>query len=131
MGWVPPNPHAIPGGSPLIIIPNTLKAAAPEGTITVTDQKSELKIFSNGTATLNGNVKDIANVLGKVVLNNYSKSSHLKLNECIMIVCTSGFAYTIDWIGKGVLQDDLMPEPLFWEEFKMEFERYCKMKAFL
>ena len=128
--WIT-NPNVIPGGSALIVIPNTLKRSAPEGTIIVTDQKSELKIFSNGTATINGSVKDVANVLGKIVLNDYSKSSYLKLNECIIIVCTSGFAYTIDWTGKGVLQDDLMPKPLFWDEFKMEFERYCKLKVFL
>jgi len=81
--------------------------------------------------TIRGNTKHAAFALAKYVLDEKGGAVGVEYNRCVKIKCKPGSPYTIEWLGLGILQDDAFPEPKFWEEFKIEFERVCNLKAFI
>lgn len=93
---------------------------------------SKIKIYNNGILIVKGNIKNAAFALSKQILNDRGKATSIEYNRCIKIKCKPGKPFTIEWVGEGILPDgDVFPEPKFWEEFKQEFERFCKLKAFI
>lgn len=92
---------------------------------------TKLRIYSNGILTIDGDTKHAAFALAKRVLDEVGGAVGMEYNRCVTIKCKPGTPYTIEWIGLGILSDDKLPEPKFWEEFKAEFERVCNLKAFI
>ena len=94
---------------------------------------TQLRIYNNGVLIIKGNsiVKHAAYALAKNILDSKGDSISTEYNRCIVVKTKTGKPYTVKWIGLGILLDDALPEPKFWEEFKTEFERFCELKAFL
>lgn len=100
-------------------------------------ENTEIKVYNSGMITIKegGTIQNAAIAFAKYVLeDNATTHAHLfktDLYTCIDVTCEPNKKYTVKWIGKGVIENDLCPEPKFWGKFKKEFERYCKLKAFL
>jgi hypothetical protein len=88
---------------------------------------TELHLYRTGMLTIKGDTKQAAYALAKHILDDTLNSTFYR---CIKINLKKNKPYTIEWLGLGILSDDPLPEPKFWEEFKEEFERYCALKAF-
>lgn len=88
-------------------------------------KKSSAIFIPDGTLIIggDGNVKDAAIAFAKFFLEMYIGYIKEDINGTIEINCKKGEDYTIDWIG--------ISKPEFWEEFKQEFEKFCKLRAFL
>ncbi len=99
-------------------------------------ENTDCRVYNNGMITIkgDGNIKHAAIAFAKYILNDNLTTTILRKSDfykCISVNCEPNTQYTIDWVGDGVVEDDIYPEPKFWEEFKKEFERYCELKVFL
>jgi hypothetical protein len=110
--------------------PRRVRSTADDFTL-LEYEGAKLRIYNNGMLTIKGSTKNAAFALAKQVMSEDGAPDSIEYNKCIRINCKKGKPYTIEWLGLGILQDDAYPEPKFWEEFKLEFERFCNLKAFI
>jgi hypothetical protein len=113
--------------------PRKLRNPKASRSLTLEHEGTKLHIYADGIMTIQGSTKQAAYALARQILEykNNLNTFMITANDCVQIKCSKGEKYTIEWIGKGILQDDLMPKPFFWDEFKAEFERFCELKIFL
>lgn len=90
---------------------------------------TKVHLYNSGMITFTGNTKNAAIATAKFFLEDNMLRGLIHYS-CITINLENGKKYTIDWVGKGVIPDDICPEPKYWKKFKKEFERYCELKAF-
>ena len=102
---------------------NILKLKHGDGVIT---------LHPDGTVDLKGNVKDAAMALATHVFEERSDGIvDITFNRTLKAHCKKGEPFTLHWETKGTFTDNGWPAPWFFNALKTEFERVCKMKAFL
>jgi len=96
--------------------------------ITLSYENTKIRFYNSGMITINGDTRCGAIAFAKHVLENMALGGTLNYN-CIKIHLKKDSKYSVDWVGEEY--DNYYIEPKFWKEFKIEFERYCELKAFL
>lgn len=109
---------------------NTIRK--PSKILTLEYEGTRLNVYSDGILTIQGETKHAAYALAKQLLEHRDNLNSFMItsNDCIKYSCEQGKKWTIKWVGKGILEKDIMPKPFFWDEFKTEFERFCELKIF-
>lgn len=93
-------------------------------------EDTSVRFYNSGMITFKGSIKHAAIAFARYILDTVNLTRG-GINYLCIRVYPEDKKSTIEWLGKGIIEDDVYPEPKFWEEFKKEFERYCELKAFL
>lgn len=96
-----------------------------ESVFKLANGEASIKLYGSGGVKLEGNVREAAFMFAKHMLNDKPRADFTTLNSSIKAKCKLGEDYTIDWVNSR------FDEPYWWQEFKAEYEKICRLKAFL
>ena len=87
---------------------------------------SMIALYEGGKVHISGDMKEVALAFLNHTLQDIGTNLvSITYNGALLLKCYKGMPVTIDWVGT----DRNLPH--LFNEFKQEFERICKMKAFL
>lgn len=103
-----------------------------DSVIEISNDKGGVLLNSDGTVIITGDVKSAALAFTKHILDNYNGYTKQVINKYLVVNCMDRQNYTLDWVTSDWATSINPPtKPAQWAEFKEEFERICKLKAFI
>jgi hypothetical protein len=101
-----------------------IKAPA-ESVVNLANTEASLKLYGSGGVRLEGDVKAAAMLFANYMLNDKPRADFTTVNGSLKAKCKLGEDYTIEWANYRY------DAPYWWQEFKAEYEKICRLKAFL
>lgn len=96
--------------------------------ISVTNRECSLNFNDEDGLTYKGNIKDVALMFARHVYNNYNGYTHYLINDTLNVKYSDG-NFILSWIESP--KRGYVPAPEWWLDFKNEFDKIMKMKAFM
>lgn len=101
--------------------------------LSLTNKECSLNFNDEDGIEYKGSIKDVALMFARHVYNNYNGYVSYIINKTIKVVYTvenTNNKFSLIWL-KTYANGLEYPPPEWWGEFKKEFDKIMKMKAFM